>query len=91
MKWIGTDKKTFGEWFALRGDFEFDGGNAVIRTSAAAEYAVFINGKRIFCGLVKAFDFHRYYDETEITDYLIPGKNIICILSLGGEAAAEVV
>ena len=54
----------------MRGKFEFNGGEAVIRTSAPMEYAVFINGRRIFCGLVKAFSFHRYYDVTEITDCL---------------------
>ncbi len=75
----------------MRGKFEFNGGEAVIRTSAPMEYAVFINGRRIFCGLVKAFSFHRYYDETEITDCLLHGENTICILSFDGSAVAEVI
>ncbi len=75
----------------MRGKFEFNGGEAVIRTSAPMEYAIFINGRRIFCGLVKAFSFHRYYDETEITDYLLHGENTICILSLDGSAVVEVI
>jgi alpha-L-rhamnosidase len=68
-------------WFLTRREFEVNSSvpHASIAVTADTTYQLFINGRFIGDGPVRAFPEHYRYDRFDIADFLQPGKNVVTV------------
>ena len=52
---------------------------AVVRISADDYYKLYINGKFVTQGPAPAYNFHYYYNEIDVSKYLVKGENTIAV------------
>ena len=57
------------------------GEKVTFRISVCGDYTLFINGKYVDSNQYGDFPHYKVYDEFDITDFLVPGENKICILA----------
>ncbi len=63
-----------------RADFEVKGGQKyVLRISADDYYKLYINGKYVTQGPAPAYPEYYYYNEIDVSDYLVDGENIFAV------------
>ncbi|MBO6264107.1 MAG: family 78 glycoside hydrolase catalytic domain [Clostridia bacterium] len=79
-KWIWIDnsakKDSYGEFIA-----EFESGKKpVLEISADSEYAVYLNDKYVYSGQYADFPWYKVYDEIDLSDFAVNGKNTLKIL-----------
>jgi alpha-L-rhamnosidase len=53
---------------------------AVVRLSADARYALFVNARRVHHGPARSFPEHQSYDTIDLAQYLEVGANAICVI-----------
>ena len=86
-KWIWTDDKEaediYGEFFDA---FDYSGGKAVVGISCDGNYALYVND-RLYkneglagFGQYADFPWYKVYDEIDITDFLVSGRNELRIV-----------
>jgi hypothetical protein len=82
-KWIALPdiEDDINLWFLSRREFEVSGSvrHASIAITADTTYQLFINGRFVADGPVRAFPEHYRYDACDITDLLHPGENVIAV------------
>lgn len=62
-------------------------GAARVRVLADARYKLWVNGRFVACGPCKGTRDRRYYDELDLTEYLVPGENRIAVTLLSMESS----
>lgn len=79
--WIWCDKK-FGEneYAEFYDTVTYSGERAVLKISVCGDYTVFINGRYVASNQYADFPHYKVYDEMDITDFLVTGKNTVCFL-----------
>ncbi|MBQ2946111.1 MAG: hypothetical protein IJD95_06075 [Clostridia bacterium] len=83
-KWIfasGYDpKKCQNCYFDYLSDFTAEkSGKVTLYLSVYSAYAVYINGSFVNCGQMADYEHHQIYEELDITDFVISGKNTLHI------------
>ncbi len=86
-KWITVPESELKKWEILQGkmnnrfayfildvDMECDG-NLTLLISATARYRLWINGKSVLSGPCKGDRYRQYYDEIDVSGYLVKGAN----------------
>ena len=53
--------------------------NAVVRISADDYYKLYINGVYVAQGPAPGYPFHYYYNEIDVSKYLVKGENTIAV------------
>ena len=80
-KWIWTSKSAmpdeYGEFYT---EFEYHTGSAKLAISADSNYAAYINGKLAAFGQYADFPYDKIYDEVDVTEYCVSGKNSLAIV-----------
>ena len=80
-KWIWisgeADADEYGEFFD---SFDYKSGKAVIAISCDSNYALYVNGDLAGFGQYADFPWYKVYDETDITAFLIAGRNELRII-----------
>lgn len=68
-------------WFLARREFEMSDSvqQASLSITADTTYQLYINGRFVADGPVRAFPEHYRYDAFDITDFVQPGKNVIAV------------
>lgn len=79
--WIWHDK-VYGEneYAEFCESVIYTGGEVKLRVSVCGDYTLFINGKYVSSNQYGDFAHYKVYDEIEISDFLIYGKNTVCFL-----------
>ena len=82
-KWIALHdiEDDINLWFLARREFEVSGSvrHASIAITADTTYQLFINGRFVADGPVRAFPEHYRYDAFDIADFLQPGENVVAV------------
>ena len=80
-EWIWTST-AFGEneYAEFTDNIVWNGGKTSIRLSVCGDYTLFINGKFAEANQYADFEYHKVYDEFDITPFLKKGENAIKIL-----------
>ena len=82
-KWIALPEieDDVNLWFLARHEFEVSGSvrHASIAITADTTYQLFLNGRFVADGPVRAFPEHYRYDAFDIADFVQPGKNVIAV------------
>ena len=47
--------------------------------SAETKYKLYINGRFVSYGSIQSQPYYKYYDEIDVTEYLLEGENTICV------------
>ncbi|MBC8871740.1 MAG: alpha-L-rhamnosidase N-terminal domain-containing protein [Planctomycetes bacterium] len=80
-KWIALPdiEDDINLWFLARREFEVSDSvrHATIAITADTTYQLFINGRFVADGPVRAFPEHYRYDAFDIADFVQPGENVI--------------
>lgn len=91
-KWLGVPKNEIEKWNILEGDmtgrFAYyrceadiaaDKAELELLITANSRYRLWINGQPVLSGPCKGDKSRHYYEQVEVTDHLIKGKNIIAV------------
>ncbi len=79
-RWIWLDKMPEKDEYAtFKTKFDFSGKQAVVRLVAETNYIAYLNGKRIGFGQFAGYREEKYYDELELSEYLVQGENELAI------------
>ncbi len=80
-KWIwcnaSPEADEYGEFYR---EFEYSGGKLRLAISADSNYAAYINGKLAAFGQYADFPYDKIYDEVDVTEFAIVGKNHLAIV-----------
>ena len=69
-----------GRFAYFRCDVEIPAGAQLnVDITASSRYRLWVNGKAVLSGPCKGDTYRQYYEETELTEYLVPGKNSFCV------------
>lgn len=77
---IWTDTVTDNQYIEVKQEFDFHGnGNVKFQIYADADYDAYINGRYLGAGQYRMQPNKRAYDEYDVTDMLVNGKNTVCV------------
>ncbi len=80
-----TEKNRWGlfrKTFELPSNFKLERGvPANLYISVDSRYKLFLNGKYLGRGVYRCNRFNWYYDEYDVSEFLRPGLNVICIIA----------
>lgn len=80
-KWIWTNtapsEDEYGEFYT---SFDYSEGSLLLNISADSNYAVYLNGKLAAFGQYADFPYDKIYDEIDIADLAVKGKNHLAII-----------
>ena len=75
-KWIWYPKTPEeNEYVIFKDTFDYCEGKVILRLAAETDYIAVINGKKLLHGQFAGFKNEKYYDEDDITEYCVCGKN----------------
>lgn len=57
--------------------FMCEQGTGLVRIAAKGTFVLYINGQRVLTRNIKSYDFHKYYDEIDVSRYMLKGQNCI--------------
>jgi len=82
-RWCWTKKRLLRPWnayalFRRVLELALRPTEAIVRVSADARYALYVNGERIHQGPARSAAARQSYDELDLADALRPGKNTLC-------------
>lgn len=85
-KWIWASENTKNQWVRLRGTVTLNGycRQATAKIAVDSRYWLYVNGELVvFEGGLKRGPTpdEGYYDEVDLTEYLLPGENTIAVLA----------
>lgn len=77
--WCGESPKAdeYGEFYS---EFDYRGGKLLLRISADSNYAAYLNGRLAAFGQYADFPYDKVYDEIDITEFAVSGKNSLAII-----------
>jgi hypothetical protein len=79
-KFKPEDQKARNQHVLFRKNFTLDStDNATIFISADDYYKLYINGKFVNQGPAAGYPFHYFYNEINVSDYLVKGRNTIAV------------
>ncbi len=80
--WIWTDAAlpARNAFVGFRRDFDYNGGRALLHLTADSRYTLFLNGKRLGQGPVRAWPNHWRYDSYDLAPDLSTGRNTLAVL-----------
>lgn len=82
VRWIFKQKNEKYDWCVFRNDFQVEKTERInVEISALDSYYLYINGVLVFRGPVKSYNFAKYYDLVDITDFVRVGKNSVAVVS----------
>lgn len=77
---FACDEKYSNKHILFRKKFQLSGcKKATVRISADDYYKLYINGQFVTQGPAPGYDFHYYYNEIDITEYIVNGENTIAV------------
>ena len=81
-KWIWTEEKTpeRNAFVAFRRAFSYKDGPATLHITADSRYVLYVNGRLIGHGPVRAWPWNWRYDSYDLTPYLQEGDNLLAVL-----------
>ena len=78
-KWIWNGNTDINQYLCFRKEFDTTDTKAEVYISCDTNYCLWINGNFAGTGQYLAYPEQKFYDTIDISDYLVKGKNIICI------------
>ena len=60
-------------------DFNYDNGNLALTISADSNYVIYLNGKIAGFGQYADYPWYKIYDEVDLTQYAVKGKNHLAV------------
>lgn len=84
--WDNGEENPWNYWLCARRAFEVpmgaDSRTAVLHITADTRYVLWVNGKRLGQGPVRAWPAHYRYDSYDLSAHLKPGHNVLAVLVL---------
>ena len=74
-KWIWADSVEKDTYYLFKDSFNFSGEKTVLFLSCETNAIAKVNGKRVLFGHFAGYPFEKYYEEIDITKYLVNGEN----------------
>ena len=80
-KWIWIDEEqkwdTYGDFYS---EFFPENNETYIRISADSNYTLYVNGNFVYSGQYPDYPHYKVYDEIDISEYIVEGKNRLSII-----------
>lgn len=78
--WADAELPARNAFVGFRRSFDYSGGQALLHLTADSRYTLFLNGKRLGQGPVRAWPNHWRYDSYDLTSDLHQGRNTLAVL-----------
>ena len=82
VRWIFKKNAEKYDWCVFRKDFSVENASGInVEISSLDVYYLYINGSLVSRGPVKSYNFAKYYDSIDISEFVNKGKNSVAIVS----------
>lgn len=80
--WNGNGADAINQYVCFRKEFNLNRKERyLLHICADTDFAVWINGRSVGFGGYSAYPKDKYYDTLDVSDYLKPGVNVLCVLA----------